>query len=120
VSLTDTEREIVRLIDAEGASYTDIADVLDESQAFVRHTIARLCRTYDCVAADLPARVVTPTDGTRAEKRARRLAGVCLNCGAALVSEPEMNLLTGRQLRRNGVLVVNQRCGAGCGYRKGR
>jgi hypothetical protein len=52
----------------------------------------------------------------RQQDRTRR--GVCLNCGAPLVSTPEMNELTGRQLRRKGEPVYNLTCAEHCGYQR--
>lgn len=51
----------------------------------------------------------------KADRRRRR---VCLNCGSALASVPEMNELTGRQLKRNGEPVFQLSCADECGYRK--
>ena len=52
----------------------------------------------------------------RQEDRQRR--GVCLNCGAALDPQPEMNSLTGKPLRRDGAEVLILVCAAGCGYKR--
>ncbi len=49
-------------------------------------------------------------------QQARQRAGACLNCGGELEAVPETNLLTGRQLRRDGELVDILVCAERCGY----
>lgn len=52
----------------------------------------------------------------RHRQEARQRRGACLNCGAGLRAEPELNQLTGRPLVRDGEVVLVYTCEASCGY----
>jgi len=66
--------------------------------------------------------IAEPTTGSEAglcarhRQQARQARGACLNCGGALEATPELNQLTGKPLRRAGVVVMVYTCAAGCGY----
>ncbi len=77
------------------------------------------CSAPGCIAiADSNPRRAWEDPQTCAKHRqqSRQRAGACLNCGAELEAQPELNALTGRQLRRQGVPVFVLACAAGCGY----
>ncbi len=61
-----------------------------------------------------------PADATAevsALRRERKAAGLCPRCGSALEQRPEINALTGKQLKRDGAPVTISICADECGYK---
>ncbi len=88
-------------------------------QAHPTELQAQACSLPGCISiADPAVRQPWEDAGYCAKHRqqARQRAGACLNCGGRLRAIPEVNALTGRQLRRNGELVELLVCDDGCGY----
>lgn len=57
-----------------------------------------------------------PVTGTARTRKDRKEADLCPRCGAPLSRSPELNVLTGRPLLRDGATVDVATCAAACGY----